>query len=37
MFKFLNIYILAIKYYLQGDDWEEAVNYAKFIVNGFKK
>ena len=35
--KLFSIYWLAIKYWAQGDDWEEAVTYAKFIVNGFKK
>lgn len=28
-------YILAIKYWLQGDDWQFAVEYADAIVNGW--
>ena len=31
------IFFLAIKYWLQGDTWAKAVEYAKFIVLGFKK
>ena len=31
------IFFLAIKYWLQGDAWAEAVEYAKFIVKGFKR
>ena len=30
------IYRLAIKYWYQGDTWEDAVEFAKRIVNGFK-
>lgn len=35
--KIFCIYKLAIKYWLQGDEWEEAMTYARFIVNGFRK
>lgn len=35
--KIYHIYKLAIKYWLSGDEWDEAVSYAKFIVNGFRK
>jgi len=31
------IYILAIKYWLQGDKWSDAVEYATAIVRGFHK
>ena len=31
------IFFLAIKYWLQGDPWPEAVEYAKVIVEGFKR
>ena len=34
--KTIHIYILAIKYFLQGDTWEFAKEYAKAIVKGFK-
>lgn len=30
------IYIYAIKYWLQGDDWKFAKEYAKAIVRGFE-
>ena len=33
----IRIYMLAIKYYMQGDSWEGAVDYAKAIVRGFKR
>ena len=33
----IRIYILAIKYYFNGDNWEFAIDYAKRIINGFKK
>jgi len=36
MTKKLDMYILAIKYYLQGDTWEDAKIFAKRIVGGFK-
>jgi hypothetical protein len=36
MKKFFNVYILAIKYWLQGDPWELAYMNAKVIVRGFK-
>lgn len=35
--KLLDTYLLAIKYWLQGDDWDDAVIFAKRIVYGFKK
>lgn len=31
------IFFLALKYWLQGDDWEFAKDYATSIVKGFKK
>ena len=33
----LQIYILAIKYWIQGDTWEFAVEYAEALVKGFKR
>lgn len=33
----LRIYFLAVKYWLQGDMWIDAVEYARAIVRGFKK
>lgn len=34
----IRILILTIKYWLfQGDEWKFANEYAKFIVNGWKK
>ena len=34
----LRIYLLALKYYLRdGDPWQKAVEYARAIVEGFKK
>lgn len=33
----IRIYILTIKYWLQGDDWNFAKEYAESIVRGFKK
>lgn len=33
----IRIFQLAMKYWLQGDDWEDAYEYAESIVNGFKK
>ena len=33
----LRIYSLAVKYCFQGDEWAEAVKYARAIVEGFKK
>jgi hypothetical protein len=35
--KTIRIYILAIKYFLQGDKWQFAKEYAESIVKGFKK
>jgi len=35
--KYLRIRFLAIKYWLQGDEWKFAVEYATSIVEGFKK
>ncbi len=32
----LTVYFLAIKYWIQGDDWEKAVEDAKAIVRGWK-
>ena len=33
----IRIYILAIKYYFNGDNWESAVEFATRLVKGFKK
>lgn len=33
----LRIFFLAIKYWLQGDKWDFAKDYASSIVKGFKK
>ena len=33
----ISILILAIKYWMQGDNWEFAINYATNIVKGFRK
>lgn len=33
MLEKIRIYFLAVKYWMQGDDWEDAVGYAEFIVN----
>lgn len=35
--KTIEVYLLAIKYWFQGDDWDGAVIYAKRIVNGFRR
>ena len=32
-----DIYLLAIKYWLKGDTWEFAKEYAEAIVLGFRK
>lgn len=37
MNKKIRIYCLAIKYWSEGDDWEFAVEYARTIVEGFKR
>ena len=34
--KKLQIYVLTIKYWLQGDDWQFAKEYATALVMGFK-
>ena len=31
------VYILAAKYWLQGDEWSGAKVYANVLVNGFRK
>jgi hypothetical protein len=33
----INVYILTIKYWLQGDDWKFAKEYAEALVKGYKK
>ena len=33
----IKIYFLTIKYWLQGDEWGFAKEYAEAIVRGFKK
>ena len=35
--KIYDTYKLAIKYWLQGDKWEDAVHYAKALIYGFRK
>ncbi len=32
----IRIYYLAVKYWMQGDDWKKAVEYAKSLVLGWK-
>lgn len=32
----IRIYYLALKYWIQGDEWRFAVEYAKAIVKGWK-
>lgn len=32
----ISIYLLAIKYWSQGDSWKEAKEFAETIVLGFK-
>ena len=33
----VRIYLLSMKYWLQGNDWREAKHYAEFIVKGFNR
>lgn len=33
----MRTYFLAIKYWLQGDDWDDAMAFAKRITEGFRK
>lgn len=33
----MRLYILAVKYWLQGQCWNEALEYAKAIVNGWEQ
>ena len=33
----IRIYVLAVKYYIQGDEWEFAIEYATSLVKGWKK
>ena len=33
----IRIYLLAVKYWFQGDPWGFAVEYATSIVKGFKR
>jgi len=35
--KKLRVYQLAIKYWLQGDSWQEALRCARIIALGFKE
>jgi len=37
MRKGVSVYLMAIKYWLQGDEWEFALEYARLIVGGFKR
>lgn len=32
-----DIFLLSVKYWLQGDDWKFAKEYASAIVKGFKR
>ena len=32
----IRVFMLAVKYWLQGDSWESAVKFGRFIVEGFK-
>ena len=32
MIKAISIYCLAIRYWVQGDKWDEALQYAKVII-----
>lgn len=34
--KKIRVYCLAIKYWLQGDPWQFAVEYARAIVEGWR-
>jgi hypothetical protein len=36
MKKKIDFYILAVKYWLRGDDWQDAKEYADFIIYSFK-
>ena len=36
MIQKIRIYQLAIKYWLSGDDWDFAIEYATSLVKGFK-
>lgn len=36
MLQTVRIHILAAKYWLQGDDWDEAMSFATRIVKGFR-
>lgn len=33
----VNIYLRAVKYWLQGSSWEDALAWSNYILNGFKK
>ncbi len=33
----IRIYYLAIKYWLSGDNWDFAVEYAESLVKGWKR
>lgn len=37
MLKLIDTYRLAIRYWLEGDDWPDAVTFAKRIVYGFRR
>lgn len=37
MFFRIRIYMLTVKYWIQGDSWKFAKEYATAIVMGFKK
>jgi hypothetical protein len=36
MWKKIRIYCLALKYFMQGDEWKFAVEYAEALVKGWK-
>lgn len=34
--KRISIFFLSIKYWIQGDDWKKAVEYAEALINGWR-
>jgi len=36
MLKKIDIYRLAVKYWIQGQDWKESVEYAQALVIGWR-
>ncbi len=33
--EFISIYYITIKYWIMGDEWKSAIDYAKKIVKGW--